>query len=174
MPGLTKPIRTHNDLDLIPDLVASGSDYSDSDEEEAATSREDKEEESKKRRKLDLCPECGNNSPPVSFEWILCNQCEVWYHECCVGVLVKDYEVDSEWLCHSCSSPQAGLLLSQIQAAPPQERLSMLGDKLFPLIQAICPDQPGKILSKLLSPILSLLDTLETDVNLQLAVSNCA
>ena len=83
-----------------------------------------------------VCSECDKKTPPgssISFEWILCSKCVLWFHEYCVGVMVKDYEEDREWLCSMCSSStvSCSLSLAQIEAVPSQERLFMLGEKSF-------------------------------------------
>ena len=101
-----------------------------------------------------ICSECGNSSPPgssPSFRWIQCSKCDLWYHVHCVGVQVGDYEGDREWLCSSCAPSRDLLCLSQIEDAPPQERLSMLGEKLYPLVRDKCPDLAGKIINWMLS-----------------------
>ena len=68
------------------------------------------------------------------------------------------------------------LSLSHVEAAPPQERLDMLGNHLFPLIKSMYPARPGKILGMLLNDysIPHLFDMLNNNTNLQVAVKEAS
>lgn len=36
------------------------------------------------------------------IDMILCNRCQVWFHGSCVGVIVKSYPKEEQWVCSNC------------------------------------------------------------------------
>lgn len=58
----------------------------------------------------DPCPICHSQTHPNSKDWIMCDLCEVWYHEVCEGLTVIPSD-EKQYTCNSCRKKSKATVL---------------------------------------------------------------
>ena len=102
----------------------------------------------------DICPSCHSKADHAGDGgWILCDECNNWWHKECADVQTAEYDGDRMWLCPGCQSGysptkhqqgQGQLSPSQTQEGGCQPSSSQLSSSQLSSILAAAQPQKQK------------------------------